>query len=87
MGLTSGIGNLIGPQVFQTKDAPQYRPAEITIIVCWAICLILLIVIRQINSHRNKLKERICSVEGYNKIVNGEFLDLTDIENPGASES
>jgi ACS family allantoate permease-like MFS transporter len=34
-------GNIIGPQTFQTKDKPQYRPAEITIIVCWAACLVI----------------------------------------------
>ncbi len=33
------VGNIIGPQVFQAKDAPQYRPAEITIFVCWVLSL------------------------------------------------
>ncbi|KAI1840613.1 hypothetical protein JX266_013165 [Neoarthrinium moseri] len=31
------VGNIIGPQVFQDKDKPRYRPAEITIIVCYLI--------------------------------------------------
>ena len=79
------MGNLIGPQVFQSKDAPQYRPAEITIIVCWGLSLCLLIVIRQINVFRNNRKERIVSEPGYTKVLNGEFLDLTDVENPGNS--
>jgi MFS transporter, ACS family, allantoate permease len=79
------VGNLIGPQVFQSKDAPQYRPAEITIIVCWGLSLALLILIRQINIHRNKKKDMITSAAGYTKIENGEFLDMTDVENPGVS--
>lgn len=77
------MGNLIGPQVFQSKDAPQYRPAETTIIVCWGLSLCLHIVIRQINVSRNKKKERIVSEARYTKVLNGEFLDLTDVENPG----
>jgi MFS transporter, ACS family, allantoate permease len=81
--LTLGIGNLIGPQTFQAKDAPQYRPAEVTIIVCWGICLILLIVIRQINVHRNKVKGQICGAPDYVRTKDIEFLDLTDLENPG----
>jgi MFS transporter, ACS family, allantoate permease len=80
-----GIGNLIGPQVFQSKNAPEYRPAEITIIVCWGLSLVLLIVIRQINVYRNKCKEKLTTAPGYTKIVNGEFLDMTDMENPGIS--
>jgi len=85
--LISGVGNLIGPQVFQTKDALEYRPVEITIIVCWGLCLALLIAIRQINVSRNKKKEMLTSAPGYVKIQNGEFLDLTDMENPGLSYS
>lgn len=33
-------GNIIGPQTFRPQDAPRYVPAEITIIVCYALCLI-----------------------------------------------
>jgi ACS family allantoate permease-like MFS transporter len=87
VSLTLGIGNLIGPQVFQSKDAPQYRPAEITIIVCWALSLILLIVIRQLNIWRNKKNAKLTSASDYVKVQNGEFLDLTDCENPGMSTS
>jgi MFS transporter, ACS family, DAL5 transporter family protein len=83
--LTLGIGNLIGPQVFQPEDAPEYRPAEITILICWTINLALLLVVRQINVSRNKEKERLTSAPEYHKVLNGEFLDLTDMENPGMS--
>jgi len=83
--LILGIGNLIGPQVFQSKDAPQYRPAEITIIVCWGICLGLMILMRQINIHRNKKKEEITSAPNYSRLENVEFMDFTDCENPGST--
>lgn len=31
-----GVGNIIGPQTFQAKDAPQYVPAKITILATQA---------------------------------------------------
>jgi hypothetical protein len=46
---------------------------------------VILIVIRQINVHRNKQKEKLTTAQGYTKVVNGEFLDMTDMENPGTS--
>lgn len=30
------IGNIIGPQTFQAKDAPEYRPAKITVMATQA---------------------------------------------------
>jgi hypothetical protein len=39
------------------------------------------------NVSRNKKKEMLTSAPGYVKIQNGEFLDLTDMENPGLSYS
>lgn len=82
IALTKSVGNLIGPQIFQSNDSPQYPPAEITIIVCWGVCLILLVVIRQINVYRDNRKNKITNAPGYTKIENGEFLDMTDMENP-----
>jgi len=35
--------------------------------------------------YRNKQKEKLTTAVGYTKIVNGEFFDMTDIENPGTS--
>lgn len=31
-----GVGNIIGPQTFQARDAPQYLPAKITVLA--AVC-------------------------------------------------
>ncbi|KAF4547025.1 Thiamine pathway transporter-like protein 7 [Elsinoe fawcettii] len=31
-----GLGNIIGPQTFQSRDAPQYYPAKITVLVTLA---------------------------------------------------
>ena len=74
-------GNIIGPQVFQAKDAPTYRPAEITIITCWAVAVIDLLYIWWHTRRLNIEKERIRAEPGYVKLENQEFLDLTDREN------
>ena len=75
------MGNIVGPQTFRAKDAPQYRPAKITLIVCWAISILdlLFIYIWYRWQNRRKLAQR--SAPGYTKIKNQEFLDLTDREN------
>lgn len=33
MAFSFGVGNIIGPQTFRAKDAPQYLPAKITVLV------------------------------------------------------
>ncbi len=76
------MGNIIGPQVFQAKDAPQYRPAEITILVCWCVCLVDLFFIYFWYKLQNKKKAEVKAQPGYRKLDGQEFYDLTDRENP-----
>lgn len=76
------VGNIIGPQVFQSKDAPQYRPAEITIIVCYLVCVLDILFIYFWCRSENKRKAAIRAAPGYQKLDGQEFLDLTDRENP-----
>ena len=76
------VGNIIGPQTFRPKDAPHYVPAEITIIVCWVLCLIDLAALHLWLAYQNRKKSQIRSETGYTKLENQEFLDLTDRENP-----
>ncbi|PVI07526.1 membrane transporter [Periconia macrospinosa] len=75
-------GNIIGPQTFKPEHAPRYVPAEITIIVCWGVCLGILGFIHVLCARRNTKKEEIRGEEGYVKLENQEWLDLTDVENP-----
>ncbi|OQO04048.1 hypothetical protein B0A48_10691 [Cryoendolithus antarcticus] len=76
------IGNIIGPQVFRPKDAPRYVPAEITIIACWAVCLVDMFFIYWYCRRQNSQKATLRAQPGYVKLENQEFLDLTDRENP-----
>ncbi|KAI9725141.1 MAG: hypothetical protein M1828_003483 [Chrysothrix sp. TS-e1954] len=75
-------GNIIGPQTFRPKDAPRYVPGEITILVCWCLCLILLGLIWAYCKYQNRQKQKLREQPGYEKLSNQEFLDLTDRENP-----
>ncbi|KAK3698798.1 Allantoate permease [Vermiconidia calcicola] len=76
------VGNVIGPQTFRPEDAPRYVPAEITIIVCWGVCLIDMAFIYVYCRWQNKKKAEVRAQPGYVKLENQEFLDLTDRENP-----
>ncbi|KAE8393262.1 major facilitator superfamily domain-containing protein [Aspergillus alliaceus] len=74
-------GNIIGPQVFRPKDAPRYVPAEITIIVCWGVCLFLMAFIWWWYKRQNAKKAQIRASPEYVRLENQEWLDLTDWEN------
>jgi MFS transporter, ACS family, allantoate permease len=76
------VGNIIGPQVFQAKDAPQYRPAEITIIVCWSVCVFDILFIYFWCKWQNRKKAQVRADPSYQKLQGQEFYDLTDRENP-----
>lgn len=75
-------GNIIGPQTFRTKDAPRYLPAEITIVVCWAACVVNLCFIAWYYKRLNVKKEALRQQNNFIQQENQEFLDLTDRENP-----
>lgn len=74
--------SITGPQTFRPGDAPRYVPAEVTIIVCWGVCLGILAFIHFYCVRQNKKKAEIRSAPGYVKLENQEWLDLTDRENP-----
>ena len=65
-------GNIIGPQTFRPEHAPRYIPAEITIIVCYGLCLMLLAYIHFYYKKQNVKKEALRNAEGYVKLENQE---------------
>lgn len=76
------IGNIIGPQTFRPSDAPRYVPAEVTILVCWVVCIGLMLFIYMWYRRENTRKTRIRANPEYVRLENLEWLDLTDSENP-----
>lgn len=76
------IGNLIGPQLFQAKDAPDYVPAKIVLLVFLSLACVLSICLRFVVRRENKRRDRL--TEGYTEEEKNKdvlLLDLTDREN------
>ena len=73
------LGNIIGPETFQTKDAPDYIPAKIALVVTTLIAIVLAIILRTMYAFENKRRDR--NAIGLQHRTNQEFLDLTDREN------
>ena len=66
------VGNIIGPQTFRPSEAPRYVSGEITIIACWAACLLDLLFIYFWNRRMNKQKAAMRAQPGYVKLENQE---------------
>ncbi|KAJ5761761.1 uncharacterized protein N7511_005143 [Penicillium nucicola] len=53
------IANIIGPQTFQAKDAPQYIPAKITIVAVNAAAIVVSTALRMLYARRNAAADRL----------------------------
>ena len=75
------IGNIVGPQTFQNKDAPQFIPAKITVMAtqaaCMAVTFVLFLYYYWTNSRRDKNASVMSNME-----TDGLWENLTDKENP-----
>lgn len=75
--------NIAGPQTFISTQAPSYRGAKISMIVCYSCMIVILITLLTLNLEENKRRDRIAAERGNKGIFqNTEFSDLTDFENP-----
>jgi hypothetical protein len=76
------IGNIIGPQTFQAKDAPEYRPAKIIVLSTQAAGALLTVVLYRyyVWAYRQKCKQQIrLECEGFEmNRAEGLWGDLTD---------
>jgi predicted MFS family arabinose efflux permease len=73
------LGNIIGPETFQNKDAPDFIPAKITIVVTVCVAIVLTITLRFVYMRENRRRDRV-EVD-LEHMENQEFLDLTDRQN------
>ncbi|KAI6781275.1 uncharacterized protein J7T54_004048 [Emericellopsis cladophorae] len=75
------LGNIIGPQTFQARDAPEYRPAKLAVMGTQAGCALTTCLLFAYYVWSNKRRE------GEHVAEEGEFMDrevwvtLTDREN------
>ncbi|KAF2227175.1 major facilitator superfamily domain-containing protein [Elsinoe ampelina] len=62
MAVLSGafaIGSLIGPQTFQAKDAPDYIPAKLTLMIVLAVAIVLVGVLLAYYRWENARRDRV----------------------------
>lgn len=74
-----GLGNIIGPLTFRGKDAPDYIPAKIAIVVTSTFACCTTALLMAYYTYENKRRDGLMS--GVEHQENSEFLDLTDKEN------
>ena len=73
------VGNIIGPQTFQAKDAPQYIPAKITVLATQAAAAFVAVAIFGYYMWENKRRDRR---RGGAEVVDKKLWEnLTDKEN------
>ncbi|KAF5346324.1 hypothetical protein D9758_011512 [Tetrapyrgos nigripes] len=85
------IGNIIGTEIFQPKDAPDYIPGKIAIMILLTVQLFICFLLRYIHIRMNKTKMRLLEEEKARRGWTDEdvqrererhaFLDLTDKQN------
>ena len=85
---TFSVGNIIGTEIFQTKDAPAYIPGKTAIMVLMIAQLFVSFLLRWINVRLNvKRKARLAEEKERNGWSDADvqkererhaFLDLTD---------
>jgi hypothetical protein len=79
MALAFGIGNIIGPQTFQARDAPQYIPAKITVLATQAAAALLAVVLFGYYAWINGRRASIATAEATSE--REKWSTLTDKEN------
>jgi len=79
------VGNIIGPQLFKPKDAPQYIPAKIVLLVTQTVAAIIAVGLRIYYGWQNKARDAAEKKEKESgelkQVANIEWLNLTDREN------
>ena len=80
------VGNILGTQTFQAKQAPGYISGKIAIIATLAALCFVILILRSYNDHLNKKNDKILAemsddeqAEMREKMA---FADQTDRNNP-----
>ncbi|KAI4194617.1 MAG: hypothetical protein LQ350_007672 [Teloschistes chrysophthalmus] len=80
------VGNILGTQTFQQKEAPGYQSGKISIIATLSALILVVIVLRLYNDHLNRLNQkRLAGMSEGEKDEMKEkmaFADQTDRKNP-----
>lgn len=77
------VGNIVGPQTFQAKDAPQYIPAKITVLATQAAAVVVTVVLFAYYKFANARKEKQeANASTEISVEKSQWDNLTDKENP-----
>ncbi|KAH8666921.1 allantoate permease [Xylariales sp. PMI_506] len=76
------LGNIIGPQTFQARDAPEYRPAKIAVLATLSASavLVLLLFVYYFWSN-NSRRDTLAEESEDNGMSREAWIDLTDKQN------
>ncbi|KAJ4357953.1 uncharacterized protein N0V89_002530 [Didymosphaeria variabile] len=76
------IGNIIGPQTFQARDAPQYRPAKLAIMGTLAGCASVTCTLSAYYTFVNRKRNVVDQTLEEQYMQRDVWQRLTDRENP-----
>jgi MFS family permease len=76
------VGNIIGPQTFQAKDAPDYRPAKIAVLATQAAAAFLSVVLFAYYFFVNRRRDEHKGHVDDGMVDETKWAGLTDKENP-----
>jgi hypothetical protein len=75
------IGNIIGPQTFQARDAPAYQPAKITMVAMQSAVMLVCILLFVHYGYQNRKRRNTNNGEDVED--SKAFAGLTDKQNLG----
>jgi len=81
MNAAFAVGNIIGPQTFQAKDAPGYKPAKLTLVVFWMVAVLVSVVLVLYYRFANKRRDRVVPEATEDVDVQQAFTNKTDKQN------
>ncbi|KAL2704397.1 hypothetical protein AAEP93_005468 [Penicillium crustosum] len=78
------VGNLIGPQLFFSREAPRYQSGFASMIVCFVVQIAIVTVMYTVNARENKRRDLLnpnSPEEQHDTGVSLGLSDMTDVQN------
>jgi H+/gluconate symporter-like permease len=76
------VGNIIGPQTFQARDAPGYRPAKIIVLATQAAAAVVTVILFLYYRWENRRRDQRQGPVNEALVDELKWAGLTDKENP-----
>lgn len=77
-------GNIIGPQLFQTNDAPNYSHGYIGLLICIVVAILAILAYGFVCARENRRRDSLqaSNMEQIEQAEAEAFSDLTEKEKP-----